>query len=540
MEPRNPGGAPLVDAPPSGMEYGREALAAASNALVSQVALDVIRQGGNAVDAAVAAGALLMVVEPRNGHLGGDSFMLLHLVSEGKTIALNGSGAAPLAASAEHYRKLGGIPGDGLLAASVPGTVACWGMALERYGSLPLARLLEPAIDYARLGVPVTPRLHRMLVNDAPVYAKFPDSAAVFLPAGRPPAVGELLRQPLLAASLEQLARDGWETFYRGELAHELVRYSASHGGLFGEGDFSGHETELMDPLSIDYRGYTVHEQPPVSQGVIVLLALRILEQFDLTSFGPASADTIHLQIEALKLAFADRLCYLGDHRAVDVPVAYLLSEEHAREQARGIDPGRARPLAWPGNVQPDTTHMCVADATGNMVSYIHSLFSGCGVVMGQTGVLMNSRLLGFNLIDGHPNCLAGGKRPMHTLNNFIVYQGGQPRFLGGTPGAHWQVQTNLQTLSNLLDFGMAPNEAIDAPRFLIGDQLEVGDPTVRLESRVGAEVIEALRARGHRVNVADPWGVGSGTKLIARDPVTAMYMGAVERRSPGNSVLGR
>ncbi|HEX7101776.1 MAG TPA: gamma-glutamyltransferase family protein, partial [Nitrolancea sp.] len=457
-----------------------------------------------------------------------------------QVVALNGSGAAPAAANRQAYVSRGGIPSTGLWATAVPGTVACWGTALERYGSRPLAKLLQPAINYARDGVPVIPKLARMLANDAETYRKFPDAARVFVPNDRVPEIGDTLRQPDLARSMERIASDGWQDFYRGKLAEELVAYSQGHGGLFSLDDFANHETEAAEPLSIDYRGYTVFEQPLVSQGIIVLLALNILKQFDVPSLESGSAEVIHLQIEALKLAFEDRMRYLGDPRQNDLPLDWLLSDEHAREQAARIDRLRAHPFDWRGNIQPDTTYMCVADKAGNMVSYIHSLYSGCGVVMGETGALMNSRMLGFNLDEDHPNCLAPGKRPIHTLNNYIVQRDGKPILMGGTPGAHWQVQTNLQILCNSLDFDMDPATASAAPRFLIGGQEEFGnDPTVRIESRASDDTFAKLRDFGHPLEVATHWALGGGVQLIGRDPVSGMYRGATDVRRPSNSILG-
>ncbi len=517
----------------------RGGMAASAHPFASEAAMDVLRRGGNAVDAAVAAAGVLMTVEPRNGHLGGDSFLLINLAGSNEVVALNGSGAAPAAAQPERYRERGGIPDKGLWAASVPGTVSAWGSALERYGSLPLSDLLRTAISYARDGVPVSARLHRMLSIDAETYRQFPDSARVFVPEGEVPRVGDLFRQPGLANSLERIASAGWRDFYEGELASALVNYSQLHDGLFSAEDFAGHKTESASPLSIDYRGFTVFEQPPVSQGIIVLLTLNILKQFDLASLEPGSADLIHLQIEAIKLAFEDRMRYLGDPRTNDLPLGRLLSDEHARDQAARIDRAQAKPFAWHGNVQPDTTYLCVVDGQGNMVSYIHSLFSGCGVVMGETGALMNSRMLGFNLDEGHPNCLAPGKRPIHTLNNYIVHKDGQPILVGGTPGAHWQVQTNVQILCNSLDYGMDPARASEAPRFLIGDQLEVGNPTVRVESRVGADVLSRLGDLGHQVEEAGPWAIGGGVQLIARNPQTGVYSGATDIRRAGNGIAG-
>jgi gamma-glutamyltranspeptidase/glutathione hydrolase len=525
--------------PPRDLTMARRGMAASVNQLVTQTAMDTLRRGGNAVDAAIAGAAMLMLVEPRNGHLGGDTFMVIHDATRNRVVALNGSGAAPARATRECYRKIGGIPEHGLLTSTVPGTLACWGHASERYGTLPLAEVLAPAIAYAAEGIPVTARLHHMLTLDAPTSRKYPDSAAVFLPGGEVPAVGDTWRQPGLAATLTRVAEHGVEDFYRGALARELVAYSDAHGGLFDLEDFARHETEALAPFSIDYRGYTVFEQPLVSQGMLVLIALNILRQLDLRSSGPGTAETLHLEIEALKLAFEDQQRWLGDPRFVDVPVEWLLSEEHAREQAARIDMDRATDRLSPAAAHPDTTYMCTADGAGTMVSYIHSLFAGSGVVMGKTGALMNSRLQGFTLEDGHPNCLAPGKRPLHTLNAYLVHKDGEPVLVGGTPGAHWQVQTNLQMLVNILDFGMDVQQAIEAPRYTMGNQLTPGDLTVRIESRAGRQALDGLRARGHRIDVAGPWDAAGAVQLIARDPASGLYRGATEPRRAGSSVLG-
>jgi len=525
--------------PPRDVLMARRGMVASAHPFASNAALEVLRHGGNAVDAAVAAAAILTVVEPRNGHLGGDTFMQISLAGERRVVAINGSGAAPLAATLERYLDLGGIPAHGLLSSTVPGTVSSWALALERYGTRPLAALLEPAIDYAAHGIPVTARLARLLALDAPVYRRFPDSARVFVPGGSVPAVGATLRQPGLAASLRRIAAHGRDEFYRGSLADELVRYSATHGGIFSHEDFATHQSEEAAPLAISYRAYTVYEQPPVSQGLIVLLALNILEQFDLAAMEPGSAALLHLQIEAVKLAFEDRLRYLGDPRYGAVPLDLLLSKEHAQEQARRIDLRQARPSVLPTMIHPDTTYLCVADEAGNMVSYIHSLFSGAGVVMGETGVLMNSRMRGFTLTPGHPNCLAPGKRPIHTLNAYTVYRDGDAVLVGGTPGAHWQVQTNLQVLVNVLDGGLDVQRAIDAPRFTIGDQLDVGNATVRVEVRADEQVVTELRARGHDVQAIGPWAAGGAVQLISRDPQSGLYSGATEPRQPGCMALG-
>lgn len=514
-------------------------MAASAHQFASQTAIDIMRRGGNAIDAAVAASAVLMVVEPRNGHLGGDTFMLFHDPRENRVVALNGSGAAPGKATLDHYRTTGGIPEDGLQSSTVPGTVACWAHALEYYGTMPLAELLQPAISYAEDGIPVSSRIHHMLTLDAPTYRKFPDSASVFLPGGKVPAVGDIWRQPGLASTLRRLVEQGLDDFYTGEIARELVTYSDEHGGLFTLDDLARHTTDEREPLSIDYRGYTVYEQPPVSQGILVLLALNILKQFDLRQYGPGSAETLHLEMEAIKLAFEDQVRYLGDPDFVDIPLEYLLSDEHAREQAARIDLDRAQGRMSPTPSHPDTTYMCVADESGMMVSYIHSLFAGSGVVMGDTGVLMNSRLQGFNLEEGSPNCLVPGKRPLHTLNCYVVKKDGEPILVGGTPGAHWQVQTNVQILTNILEFGMDVQEAVEAPRFTLGDQLSLGNPAGRIESRIGNDVAKDLLKLGHQLDVVGPWDVAGAVQLIMRDPRTGVYQGATEVRRAGCSVLG-
>jgi gamma-glutamyltranspeptidase/glutathione hydrolase len=521
------------------MAMGRHGMAASAHQFATQTAIDIMRRGGNAIDAAVAAAAVLMVVEPRNGHLGGDTFMLFHDASRNRVIALNGSGAAPAAATLEHYREIGGIPEDGLLTSTVPGTLACWKYAIDTYGTMSFADLLAPAIQYADEGVPVSARIHQMLTLDAPTYRKFPDSASVFLPNGKVPAIGDTFRQPGLASTLRRMVEDGIEDFYRGSLARELVDYSGQHGGLFSLDDFARHQTDEREPLSIDYRGFTVYEQPPVSQGILVLMALNILQQFDLQEYGPGSAETVHLEIEALKLAFEDQMNYLGDPAFVEIPVDYLLSAEHARKQAARIDIGRAQDRKTPDISHPDTTYMCVADESGSMVSYIHSLFAGSGVVMRETGALMNSRLQGFNMDEGSPNCLAPGKRPLHTLNCYLVHKDGTPVLVGGTPGAHWQVQTNLQMLVNILEFGMDVQQAVEAPRFTFGEQLLLGNLKGRIESRIGHDVVQALNDRGHDFEVVGPWEVAGAVQVISRDPKSGLYRGATEVRRAGCTVLG-
>ena len=524
-------------APPREPAYSRTGIAASAHPLPSQTALAVLRAGGNAVDAAIAAAAILMVVEPRNGHPGGDAFLLID-PGDGKLTAINGSGAAPAAATLARYRALGGIPHGGLRSATVPGVISAWLEAHERFGTIAIAELLEPAIAAAAEGVVVTPRFHTLLTNDAPIYARYPSSARVFLPDGTPPAAGSVFAQPLLARTFERLAAHGLADFYLGSLGNDLIAFSEANGGLLTRDDLAAQRAETRDPVTIRYRGYEIVEQPPVSQGIVVLLALRILERFDLAAHAHGSPERLHLLIEALGLAYDERLRRLGDPRFVAFDEAAFLSDDLADRLAQQVDLARTLGGLAPVQVQPDTTF--AAFAAGPMtVAYIQSLYSGSGVVMGETGILMNSRLLGFSLDEDSPNALAPGKRPVHTLNAWMIRRAGTTLFAGGTPGAQWQVQTNLQIITNLVDYGMDVIEAQAAPRFTIGNQLDDPDGSVKIESRAGAAAIDGLRKRGHPVEVIGPWDAGSAVQLVARDARTGVLRGATELRRPGCTVLG-
>ena len=514
------------------------AMIASVNPLASAAGLAVLREGGNALDAAVAAGAVLSVVEPWSGQLGGDAFLLIRPSRTGKVTAVNGSGAAPLAASLERYQAEGGIPSSGWLAASVPGIVDAWQAALELFGTRPLASLLEAAIHYAEAGFPLTARQCRSISEMAPAAAAFPETAAIFLPEGEPPRPGHLLRQLDLARTLRAIKAQGARVFYTGEVASAILEASDRAGGLFSARDFAEHRTVIQDPIQREYRGSIVVQQPPVSQGIVVLMALAILEQFDLPGSSRGTADAVHLQVEAHKLALGDRLRTLGDPRFVKVPVDELLSKPHARSQAQRLDPGRAGQVQPVGAGHPDTSYLCVVDQDRNAVAYIHSLYFGNGVVAGGTGVLLNTRMLGFSVDRTSPNCLAPGKRPVHTLNSWMLCQGGSLRYLGGTPGAFWQIQTNLQLISELVDFGSELQAAVDAPRWRLGSQSDWADTTLSLESRFAAEVFAELKARGHRVEPLGEWAQGGAVQVISLEP-DGTLQGAGDLRPGTSAVLG-
>ncbi|MDQ3855731.1 MAG: gamma-glutamyltransferase [Chloroflexota bacterium] len=486
-----------------------------SQPLASGAGLEMLRRGGNAFDAAIAAAAVLAVVEPMMSHLGGDVFMVVYPAREGRTWALNGSGNAPREATPDLYPN--GMPEHGPLTAAVPGAVHGWCEASRRWGSLPLRDLLQPAIEYARDGFPLGPRTSSVLREMSPVLAQFPYSKEQFLSGDT--QVGAVLKQPGLARTLEAVAEGGAEAFYTGEVAREIVRSVREQGGVFSEEDLAGHCSTVQPPISTSYRGYEVHGQPPVSQGHILLQELNLVEPFDLAAMGPLTPAVLHVLIEAKKLAFADRHRYLADPAHVEVPVEWLLSKEYARERAGLIDQERANPQPVAGSRHAegtDTTYLAAADAEGNAVSWIQSVFGhfGSGVVAGHTGVLLNNRMRGFTLEPGHPNVVAPLKRPAHTLNAYLVLRDGRPWVIGGTPGADYQVQTNLQIITHLIDFGMNVAEANDAPWWAS----ETGNRVV-VEDRMPDGAVQGLRQLGHEVGTLAPWGGGRTVQLIQRAP---------------------
>jgi gamma-glutamyltranspeptidase / glutathione hydrolase len=507
---------------------------ASVNPLASAAGLRVLRDGGNAMDAAIAAGAVLTVVEPWSGQLGGDAFLLVASAGRGSVTAINGSGAAPHNATLDRYRAEGRIPESGWLAASVPGIVDAWHVALARFGTRPLGALLQDAITYAEAGFPLTARQARSNAGMAGIAADYPETQAVFFPAGRPPPAGFLLRQPDLARTLRTLQAEGAAAFYRGSIAEAIVAASDRGGGLFAHRDLAEHRTDVLDPVQTTYRGWTVVEQPPVSQGLIVLIALNILASLDLP---PDPAERVHLMVEAHKLALTERLTHIGDPRVSPRVTAQVLSADRGHELAGRIDPRRAGTLPQEGAGHPDTTYLCVVDEARNVVSYIHSLYAGNGVVAGDTGILLNNRMGCFSLDASSPNCLAPATRPVHTLNSWMLLQDGTPHVVGGTPGSFWQVQTNLQLISNLIDLGMPIQAAVDAPRWTMGGQTSWSDPSLSLEGRFGEGIIRSLRERGHTVTTIGDWSAGGAAQLIRVED--GVLTGAGDPRPGTSTVIG-
>jgi gamma-glutamyltranspeptidase / glutathione hydrolase len=518
--------------PPHEAVTGTRGVASSAYPLATQAALDILQRGGSAVDAAIAAGAVLTVVMPSSGALGGDVFFLVS-DSDGDVRAVNGSGAAPLAATREIYAGMGEIPDSGWRASTVPGMVDGWQVAHKRWGKLPWNALFEAAIHYANDGFVVSPSLEMGFTFGAEKFRHFPETARIFLAEGRPPQAGEVLKQPDLANTFLAIRDDGPDVFYEGDIARAIVEASSRQDGLFSLEDFARHSSVEPDPIQVAYRDTTVYGQPPVSQGIILLMALGTLNEMDLRATGAGTADTVHLQVEAIKQGFADRVTYLGDPNFVDVPIQEMLSIGESQRRANAIDLARrSNVLMEPAHA--DTTSLVTADSDGNIVAYIHSLYAGSGVVVPGTGIMMNNRALGFSLDPTSPNVLAPGKRPVHTLNQALVKHGDDVYAIG-TPGANLQVQHNLQVICNLIDFDIKLQAAVDAPRWSMGDQMRIGDDQLMIEDRFGPDVIGDLSRRGHNMVTAPAWQVGGGIQVARINRRNGVLWAARDPRRPTN-----
>lgn len=514
---------------------GHHGAVASPHPLATLAGIQILQQGGNAVDAAVATNAVLAVVHPHMCGLGGDLFALIYPAKECRVLALNASGAAPRAASLERYRKAGytEMPLRGLWSATVPGAVDGWAAALARCGSMDLKDVLRPAIHLAKTGFPTPVELVRAAEVERSLLEATPETARVYLPGGRAPHAGEILVQSDLARSLSTLAEGGREAFYSGPIAAEMARASQAKGGLLTAEDLAGSHAEWVVPLAVEYRGLRVFQCPPNSQGMATLMALQILAGFDLA--GASEADRLHYMVEAKKLAFADRDRYVTDPRFAPAPVDRLLDPAYAAERRGLISPDRAMAAASDGLLDGDTICLCTADGQDNWVAWIQSLYStfGSGVVAGTTGILLQNRGAYFSLDPGHVNRLAPGKRTLHTLTPLLAARGDQPILVAGTRGADGQPQTLLSIITGLLDRGLPIQEALDAPRWVHGRRVRGDDPqSLRIEARFAPEVASVLAARGHRVTVTAPFDSNMGfAQGILRDPESGGLMGAADPR---------
>jgi gamma-glutamyltranspeptidase/glutathione hydrolase len=513
-------------------------MVATSQPLAAQAGLAVLQNGGNAVDAAIAAAAALTVVEPASCGMGGDAFAL---VWDGKKLhGLNGSGRSPLRMTPDLLRDRGRreIPDCGWLSVTVPGAPAAWRDLHRRFGRHPFASLFAPAVDYADRGHPVSPvsqykwrkgmaKLQSGLSGD-----EFRQWASVFAPAGRAPEVGEIWKSPDMSRSLRLIAETCAEAFYRGALAAGIAAFAARTGGLLTEEDLSRHASTWVEPIGTNYRGFDVWEIPPNGQGLAALIALNILEGFEMGSLARDSAESFHLQIEAMKLAFADARRTIADPEQAEVPVKVLLDKAYAGDCRRRI--GRNAGVPDPGTpLAGGTAYLCTADSDGMMVSLIESVFKnfGSGIVVPGTGIALQNRALGFSLTPGHPNMLAPGKRPYHTIIPGFMTRNGTPVGPFGLMGGHMQPQGHVQLVVNVVDHGLDPQAAIDAPRWHWQEGLHV-----KLEPQVEPAIAEDLKARGHAVGIHSDLDLFGNGQVIRRQ-ASGVYAAGSDGRTDGLAI---
>ncbi len=503
---------------------------ATSQPLAAQAGLRMLLRGGNAVDAAIATAATLTVVEPVMNGIGSDAFALIW---DGNTLqGLNASGRAPRAWKPERFAGLVRMPTEGWNSVTVPGVVSAWAGLSAKFGKLPFESLFEPAIDYARNGFPVSPVVALQWESQIPRLKDQPGFAEAFARSGRTPRAGELFRFPEQADTLAEIASSRGESFYRGSLAKRIADFSSACGGALDADDLAAHQPDWVEPIGQNYRGYRVHEIPPNGQGIAALIALGILEHFDLGSIAADSIQSLHLQIEAMKLAFADVYRYVADVSAMEIRGSILLDPGYLKSRAESIRRDRAG-HAVAGVLPSGTVYLTTADAAGMMVSYIQSNYMGfgSGVVVPGTGISMQNRGYGFSLEPGHPNLVGGGKRPFHTIIPAFLTRDGKPVMSFGVMGADMQPQGHMQMVVRLVDYQQNPQAAADAPRWKI-----MLDGSLLLEHAIPEEVVRGLAQLGHRVVRASPGSTEFGAaQLIHR--LDGAYAAASEPRRDGQAV---
>jgi gamma-glutamyltranspeptidase / glutathione hydrolase len=516
--------------PGRSVAVGDRGMAATSHPQATLAAVEVLRQGGNVIDAALAAVAVQCVVEPGMTGIGGDCFAI-YAPAHGPITALNGSGTAPGAASADWYakRNIHAIEIETPHAVTIPGAVDAWCALHARFASMPLDRILAPAVHFARDGYVVTPRVAFDWRRNAAKLARDPDAAAQYLPGGNAPAAGDRMKQPALAATLEQIARIGRKAFYEGAVAEEICAKLKRLGGLHAPADFAQYTSKFVDPVSAPYKGHEVFECPPNGQGLVALMILRVLDRFDLASSGTTAADRIHILAEATKAAYRARDALFCDPDQGRVPIAELLSDDHAERTRRSIELNRASPASsYPLPEHKDTVYLCVVDRDLNSVSFINSLFSafGSGIYAPRAGVVLHNRGTGFSTLPGDPNAIAPGKRPLHTIIPGMLAKGGRAVMPFGVMGGHYQATGHAHFLSGVLDLGLDPQQAADAPRtFAYQTALQV-------ESTVSESILRDLGSRGHRIDkVEAPLG---GCQAIMIDHTRGVMFGASDHRKDG------
>ena len=523
------------------------AMAATSQPLATQIALDILKAGGSAVDAAIAANAALGLMEPTGNGIGGDLFAIVWDAEKQQLSGLNASGRAPQAMTLEYFQENGidSIPKFGPLPVSVPGTVDGWFELHQRYGRLDMKDILAPTIAYARQGFPVSEVIAHYFQSNKRRIGHYPGFAETYMPNGDVPKKGEMFKNPRLADTLERIAEHGRDEFYKGDIARRIDAYMAEQGGLLNYDDLAAHKSEWVTPVSTNYRGWDVFELPPNGQGIAALQILNILEGFDLAAMEFGSAEYIHTFVEAKKLAFEDRAKYYADMDFVDVPVETLISKAYSAERRKLIDKEKASMQLPAGDTQledGDTIYLTVADADGNMVSLIQSNYRGMGSGMtpGDLGFVLQNRAELFALDADHANVVAGGKRPFHTIIPAFIMKNGKPLISFGLMGGAMQPQGHAQIVINMIDFGMNLQEAGDAARINhVGSSSPTGSTmtnggVVHLESTFSEETRASLEAMGHTLGDSD--GGFGGYQAIMWDEEQGVYYGASEVRKDGQA----
>ena len=504
---------------------------ATSQPLAAQAGLRMLMKGGNAVDAVLATGIALTVLEPTSNGIGSDAFCILW--DGAKLHGLNASGRSPAEWNLRRFAGKAEMPRRGWDSVTVPGCVSAWRDLSEKFGNLPFADLFEPAIKYASDGFMVSPTISRLWANQVPELESQPGFAQAFLPGGRAPRAGEKFMFPDQARTLKLIADTKGEAFYKGELAEKIAVYAKRCGGALSLDDLAAHANDWVAPIGIDYRGFTLHEIPPNGQGIAALMALGILENFEIARLPVDSADSLHLQIEAMKLAFSDIYEYVSDPETMRAKPAEMLDKGYLKQRAKLIDMKKAGTPAFGKPGKGGTVYLTAADESGMMVSYIQSNFSGfgSGVVVPGTGVSLQNRGSGFSLRPDHANVVAPRKRPFHTIIPGFVTRGGQPVMSFGVMGGSMQAQGHTQVMLRMVDYLQNPQAASDAPRWRIESGVKVA-----IEHGVPAEVVDALRSRGHDMLQADRWSTDFGrAQLIFK--MEDGYFAASERRTDGQAV---
>lgn len=509
-----------------GIVMSRKGMVASAHSLISATGVDILKKGGNAVDAAVAMANTSGVVLPDMCGLGGDAFALVYDAKKKKIYAINGSGNSPQKASIEYFKELNleKIPNDGILSVTLPGQIDTLFLLLEKFGTMKFSELCKDAIDLADNGCPISEKVARHLRIERDKIKRFDNLFKRFSKDGELLKQGELYTNHEYSKCLQLIGKNGKDEFYKGSIAKKIVEYSSEKKGLLTMDDFEKVRAEVIDPIKVNYRNYVVYQTPPVSQGIIHLEEMNILSQFDIEKYGINSPEAIHLMIEAKKIAFNDRVKYFGDPQFVVNPIKRLLSEDYAKEVSKKIKMDKSLPIIQDligYNENGHTTSFVVVDSEGNAVSFIHSISAtwGSGEEVPGTGILLNNRAAGFNLIQGHPNCLMPNKKTMHTLNTYLVTdESNNLKWVGNTPGGDNQPQWNMQTLCNIIDFKMDVQSALETPKWV---DIQSSNPDgktknqLKIESQIGKEKLAKLESMGHELHIIEPFSCSGASQLI-------------------------